>query len=71
MMMRALLACLAVGIFAPMIGTFLVQKRLSLVGDGVGHVAFAGIGAGLLTGIWPVWTALATQYPSASWPAGS
>ena len=59
MILRALLACVAVGIFAPMIGTFLVQKRLSLVGDGVAHVAFAGIGAGLLTGIWPVWTALA------------
>lgn len=59
MILRAALACTAVGIFAPMIGTFLVQKRLSLVGDGVGHVAFAGIGAGLLTGIWPVWTALA------------
>jgi zinc transport system permease protein len=56
---RALLACLAVGIFAPTIGTFLVQKRLSLVGDGVGHVAFAGVGAGLLLGVWPVWTALA------------
>jgi zinc transport system permease protein len=56
---RALLACLAVGIFAPTIGTFLVQKRLSLVGDGVGHVAFAGVGAGLLLEVWPVWTALA------------
>jgi zinc transport system permease protein len=56
---RALVACLAVGIFAPMIGAFLVQKRLSLVGDGVGHVAFAGVGAGLLVGVWPVWTALA------------
>jgi zinc transport system permease protein len=58
-MQRALLACVAIGVFAPMIGTFLVQKRLSLVGDGVGHVAFAGVGAGLLLGIWPVWTALA------------
>jgi zinc transport system permease protein len=56
---RALVACLAVGVFAPMIGTFLVQKRLSLVGDGVGHVAFAGVGAGILVGVWPVWTALA------------
>jgi zinc transport system permease protein len=56
---RALIACLAVGVFAPTIGTFLVQKRLSLVGDGVGHVAFAGVGAGLLLGVWPVWTALA------------
>lgn len=53
-----LVACAAIGAFAPMIGTFLVQKRLSLIGDGVGHVAFAGVGAGLLTGIWPVWTAL-------------
>jgi zinc transport system permease protein len=56
---RALLACLAVGVFAPTIGTFLVQKRLSLVGDGIGHVAFAGVGAGLLLGVWPVWSALA------------
>jgi len=56
---RALVACLAVGAFAPMIGTFLVQKRLSLVGDGIGHVAFAGVGAGLLLQVWPVWTALA------------
>jgi zinc transport system permease protein len=55
---RALIACLAVGVFAPMIGAFLVQKRLSLVGDGIAHVAFAGVGAGLLLGVWPVWTAL-------------
>jgi zinc transport system permease protein len=57
-MQTALVACVAVGVFAPMIGTFLVQKRLSLIGDGVGHVAFAGVGAGLLLGVWPVWTAL-------------
>lgn len=55
---RALIACLAVGVFAPMIGAFLVQKRLSLVGDGIAHVAFAGVGAGLLIQVWPVWTAL-------------
>lgn len=55
---RALLACLAVGASAPTIGAFLVQKRLSLIGDGVGHVAYAGVGLGLLTGIWPVLTAL-------------
>jgi zinc transport system permease protein len=42
-----------------MIGAFLVQKRLSLVGDGIAHVAFAGVGAGLLVGVWPVWSALA------------
>jgi zinc transport system permease protein len=56
---RALIACVAVGASSPTIGAFLVQKRLSLVGDGVGHVAFAGVGLGLLVGVWPVWTALA------------
>jgi zinc transport system permease protein len=58
-MQRALVAGLAVGIFAPMIGTFVVQRRMSLIGDGIGHVAFAGVGAGLLVGVWPVWGALA------------
>jgi zinc transport system permease protein len=58
-MQNALLASLVVGVFAPMIGTFLVQKRLALIGDGIGHVAFAGVGAGLLAGVWPIWTALA------------
>lgn len=57
-MQRALVAGLAVGVFAPMIGTFLVQKRMSLIGDGLGHLAFAGVGAGLLVSVWPVWTAL-------------
>jgi|RhiMetdeSRZDD1v2_1073273.scaffolds.fasta_scaffold15231_4 zinc transport system permease protein len=58
-MQRALVAGLVVGLFAPLIGTFLVQKRLSLMGDGIGHVAFAGVGAGLLVGVYPLWTALA------------
>lgn len=58
-MQRALVAGIVVGIFAPMIGTFVVQKRMSLIGDGIGHVAFAGIGAGLAAGVWPVWGALA------------
>jgi zinc transport system permease protein len=57
-MQRALVAGVAVGIFAPMIGTFLVQRRMSLMGDGIGHLAFAGVGAGLLLSIWPVWGAL-------------
>ncbi|MGH2673270.1 MAG: metal ABC transporter permease [Actinomycetota bacterium] len=57
-MQRALVAGLVVGIFAPMIGTFIVQKRISLVGDGIGHLAFAGIGAGLVAGVWPIWGAL-------------
>jgi zinc transport system permease protein len=58
-MQLALVAGVVVGACAPLIGTFLVQKRLSLMGDGIGHVAFAGVSAGLLAGVWPIWTALA------------
>lgn len=57
-MQLALLAGVMVGIGAPLIGTFLVQKRLSLLGDGLGHVAFAGVAAGLFLDVWPIWTAL-------------
>jgi zinc transport system permease protein len=57
-MQLALAAGLAVGASAPLVGTFLVQKRLSLMGDGIGHIAFAGVAAGLLAGVAPFWTAL-------------
>jgi zinc transport system permease protein len=57
-MQLALVAGLVVGACAPLIGTFLVQKRMSLMGDGIGHVAFAGVAAGLLANVWPIWTAL-------------
>jgi zinc transport system permease protein len=57
-MQLALAGGLVVGASAPLIGTFLVQRRMSLLGDGIGHVAFAGVGAGLLVGVWPVWSAL-------------
>ncbi|MGH7358933.1 MAG: metal ABC transporter permease [Acidimicrobiia bacterium] len=57
-MQLALAAGLVVGATAPLIGVFLVQRRLSLMGDGIGHLAFAGVAAGLLTEVWPVWTAL-------------
>jgi zinc transport system permease protein len=57
-MQRALIAGLIVSVFAPLIGTYLVQRRLSLIGDGIGHVAFAGVGLGLLLNVQPVWSAL-------------
>src|SRR5262249_2927504 len=64
-MQLALVAGIAVGASAPLIGTFLVQKRLSLLGDGIGHVAVAGIGAGLLFGTSPTWTALVVSVGAA------
>jgi zinc transport system permease protein len=45
-----------VGVLAPAVGFFLVQRRMSLIGDGIGHVAFAGVAAGYLIGISPVAT---------------
>ncbi len=53
-MQRALLASLVVGLIAPAVGVFLVQRRLSLLGDGLGHVAIAGVGLALLTGQAPI-----------------
>lgn len=47
-----------VGVLAPTVGFFLVQREMSLIGDGIGHVAFAGVAAGYLLGTSPVWTAL-------------
>lgn len=57
-MQRALLAAVMVGLVAPLVGIFLVQRRLSLIGDGMGHVALAGVAVGLVTNMSPVWTAL-------------
>lgn len=57
-MRRALVAGLLVGLAAPMVGIFLLQRRLALIGDGMGHVALSGVAAGVLTGRAPVWTAL-------------
>jgi zinc transport system permease protein len=50
-----------VGVLAPAVGFFLVQRRMSLIGDGIGHVAFAGVAAGYLLGVSPVATALVTS----------
>jgi zinc transport system permease protein len=64
-MQLALLAGIVVGATAPLIGVFLVQKGLSLLGDGIGHVAVAGIGASLLLDTSPTWTALVVAVAAA------
>lgn len=58
-MLRALLAAAVTGLAAPTIGTYLVQRRLALLGDGLGHVAVTGVALGLLTGTSPTWFAVA------------
>jgi zinc transport system permease protein len=57
-MRLAFAAGAVVGLLAPVVGFFLVQRQMSLIGDGIGHVAFAGVAAGYLIGVSPVWTAL-------------
>jgi zinc transport system permease protein len=59
-MQRALIAALLTGLIAPAIGTYVVQRRLSLLGDGLGHVALAGVGLALLTGAAPIPIAVVT-----------
>jgi zinc transport system permease protein len=57
-MQRAVIAAVLVGLAAPAIGTYLVQRRMALMGDGIGHVALLGVALGLLLHASPVWTAV-------------
>ncbi|MDR1766845.1 MAG: metal ABC transporter permease [Propionibacteriaceae bacterium] len=64
-MQRALLAALVAGLVSPTIGGFIVQRRLSLLGDGLGHVAIAGVGLALATGLTPLPVAVAVAIAGA------
>ncbi len=57
-MQRALIGVLITGLAAPALGIYLVQRRLALIGDGIGHVALTGVGLGLLTNQSPVLAAV-------------
>lgn len=56
-MQRALIAATLVGITAPAIGTYLVQRRQAVMGDGIGHVAMTGVALGFFLQTSPVWMA--------------
>lgn len=58
-MQRAWLAGLIMALICPLIGSFLVLRRQSLIGDGLGHIAFAGVAGGALWGYSPVLSAAA------------
>ncbi len=58
-MRRAFLAGLLIAVICPVMGTFLVVRRQSIIGDGLGHIAFAGVSAGWLLGLEPVLSAAA------------
>lgn len=50
LMQRALIVAVLVGLATPVMGTYLVQRRLALLGDGIGHVALTGVALGWLVG---------------------
>lgn len=55
---RALAAGLIAALVCPLIGIFVVVRRQSLIGDGLGHIAFAGVTGGYLVGWYPAVGAL-------------
>ncbi|SFC01184.1 metal ABC transporter permease [Streptomyces aidingensis] len=57
-MQRALLAALLIGVAAPSVGIYLVQRRQALMGDGIGHVALTGVALGFLFSTSHVWMAV-------------
>ena len=57
-MIRALLGALLVGLTAPAVGVYLVQRRMALLGDGIGHIALTGVALGFLFSWAPVLTAV-------------
>jgi zinc transport system permease protein len=45
---NALLAGLLIGIISPLVGVFLVVRRLSLIAEALSHITLSGVAAGLL-----------------------
>src|SRR3990170_591569 len=64
-MQRALVSGIAIALLCSVVGLFLVLRSYSLFGDAVAHSSFGGIAAGLLIGIYPMWTAYLVSLVSA------
>jgi zinc transport system permease protein len=52
-MQRALVAAVLMGVLCPVLGVFVVIRRMSFFGDAIAHSAFTGIALGLLLGVEP------------------
>lgn len=48
LMQRALIVAVLVGFTAPVVGTYLVQRGMALMGDGIGHISLTGVAIGWL-----------------------
>lgn len=60
-MRRALIIGIIVSLNCSTIGLFLVLRRFSMVGDTISHVALAGVALGMVTGIYPIYSAIAVS----------
>ncbi|WP_018247538.1 metal ABC transporter permease [Orenia marismortui] len=57
-MQRAFIVGNIIAVICPLIGVFLVLKRLSLIGNTLSHVALTGVAIGMILGVYPIYTAL-------------
>jgi len=64
-MIRAFIAGAAISVIAPLIGTYLVVRRYSLIADTLAHVSLLGVTVGFFAGIHPLGTAATISVISA------
>lgn len=57
-MRRALIIGIIVSLNCSTIGLFLVLRRFSMVGDTISHVALSGVALGMVTGVYPIYSAV-------------
>lgn len=57
-MQRSFIMGILIALIAPTIGYFLVLRRQSVIGDTLSHVALSGAALGMITKIYPVYTAI-------------
>lgn len=57
-MLRALVAGIIIAVICPVLGSFIVVRRQSFIGDGLGHIAFAGVAGSYVFNIYPLEGAL-------------
>ena len=60
-MQKAVVAGILISVMCGILGIFLVLKKLSLIGDGISHIAFGGIATGLFFNVNPFLSAVAAS----------